>query len=155
MHSSQNLNKSKFFYKITTQQRLVSAVIFLAMLALGVVLWLSGKGKIDLGLILNPCGLKQRFGLPCLTCGITTSAIAFFSGKIVRSFYIQPAGALLCTAVVICGFLAFLSAVFGVNFTFLKRLAARVRIMYIILAVVVIVLAGWAVTLSRALSAGN
>jgi hypothetical protein len=53
----------------------------------------------------------------------------------------------------IVAFLAFLIAVFGVYFGFIKRLLAEIKISHIILALVIIIIAGWAVTLSRALAA--
>jgi len=84
---------------------------------------------------------------------MTTSALAFVRGKIFESFYIQPAGALMCCVLVIVAFFAFLIAVFGLYFRFLKRFFAEVKIKHIILALIVIVAAGWAVTLTRALAA--
>ena len=56
---------------------------------------------------------------------------------------------------VIAVFLAFIMAALGVNFTVLKKFFAEVKIKYIIFALFVIVVCGWAVTLSRALAAMN
>lgn len=83
---------------------------------------------------------------------MTTAAIAFARGKIWESFYIQPAAALLCALLVISAFLAFLTACFGVYFPFIETVFWKVNIRYIILALLVIILAGWAVTLARALA---
>ena len=80
---------------------------------------------------------------------MTTAVLAFVRGKIGDSFLIQPAAALLSFALVICGFLAFLVAGFGVYFSFLKRLFEEIKLRHIVLAVIVIIVAGWAVTLSR------
>jgi hypothetical protein len=99
----------------------------------------------------GPCGFKQKYGLPCPTCGMTTSAVAFAGGKIFESFYIQPAAAFLCCVLAVSAFLAFVTAVFGVYFDFIRRFFAKVKIRYIILALIVIVAVGWAVTLARAL----
>jgi len=55
---------------------------------------------------------------------------------------------LACTA-----FLAFIIAVFGVYFGFLERFFTEVKIKHIVLALVIIIAAGWAVTLARALAA--
>ena len=82
---------------------------------------------------------------------MTTSALAFAKGEIFESFYIQPTGALLCCILAVSAFLAFLIAVFGVYFGFLKRFFAEVKIKHIILALIIIIAAGWAVTLARAL----
>jgi len=112
--------------------------------------WLAAHNKVDMGRWLEPCGFKQRYDLPCPTCGMTTSALAFAQGKILESFYTQPAAALLCCILVIVAFLAFLAAVFGVYFEFLRRFFAEVKIRYIVLAMLIIIAAGWAVTLARA-----
>ena len=102
-----------------------------------------------------PCGFKQKYNLPCPTCGVTTSVEAFAQGKILESFYVQPAAALLCCVLAVLAFLAFFVAVFGVYFDFLNRFFSKVKIKYIIIALIIIVAAGWAVTLARALAANN
>jgi len=78
--------------------------------------------------------------------------VAFAQGKIFEAFYIQPAAALLCCVLVVVAFLALLMAVFGVYFGFLERFITEVKVRYIILALVIIIAAGWAVTLARALA---
>jgi len=84
---------------------------------------------------------------------MTTSVSAFAQGRIFEAFYIQPASALLCCVLAVSAFLALFIAVFGVYFGFIKRFFAEVKIRYIILALIVIIAAGWAVTLARALAA--
>ena len=153
MRISQQLNRWKFFYRATVRQRVISGLVFLCIAALFGLFRLAANGKINIGLWLAPCGFKQRCGLPCPTCGITTSILAFASGKIFASFYIQPAGALLCCILVIAAFLALLTAVFGVHFQFLKRFFTEIKVKYMILAVIIIIAAGWMVTLARALAA--
>ena len=86
---------------------------------------------------------------------MTTSALAFVQGKIAESFYTQPAAALLCCVLIVSAFLAFITAVSGVYFSFVKRFFAEVKIRYIILALIIIIIAGWAVTLARAVAANN
>ena len=81
---------------------------------------------------------------------MTASALAFAQGKILESFYTQPAAALLCCILVVVAFLAFLAAVFGVYLGFVKRFFIEVKIKHIILLLIIIVAAGWAVTLARA-----
>jgi len=155
MQISQQLNKRKIFYRATFRQRIVGGLVFLAVAALFGMLRLSATGRIDIGRWLGPCGFKQEYGLSCPTCGMTTSALAFAQGKIFEAFYIQPAGAFLCCALAAAGLLAFFVAVFGVFFVFLKRFFAEVKVKYIILALIIIIAAGWAVTLVRALAANN
>jgi len=87
---------------------------------------------------------------------MTTSVFKFVQGEIFGhngSFYVQPAAALLCSILLIVAFLAFLIAVFGVYFPFINRFFNEVKIRHIVLALVIITAAGWAVTLARALAA--
>jgi len=129
----------------------MAAIVLLAVVAFFGLFWLAAHYKIALWP--PSCGFKQKYDLPCPTCGMTTSAVAFAQGKIFESFYMQPAAALLCCLLAVSGFLAFLIAVFGVYFHFIKRFFAEVKIKYIILALIIIIAAGWAVTLARALAA--
>ena len=55
----------------------------------------------------------------------------------------------------VSGFLAFLASVFGVYPGFVKRLFTEVKIKYISLALIIIIAAGWAVTLARAFGSGD
>jgi len=126
----------------------------LAVVVVFALLWLAASGRIELVRWFGVCGFKQRYGLPCPTCGITTSALAFVQGQVWRAFWIQPAGGLLCCGLVAAAFFAFVTAVFGVYFAFLKHFFARVKVRDVILVLIVVIVAGWAVTLSRALAAG-
>jgi hypothetical protein len=44
---------------------------------------------------LQQCAWAARTGLPCPSCGMTTSFSWFARGNLLASFYIQPMGALL------------------------------------------------------------
>jgi hypothetical protein len=44
---------------------------------------------------LAPCQFMQRTGLPCPSCGMTTSWIWFSHGNLRASFYVQPMGTVL------------------------------------------------------------
>jgi hypothetical protein len=123
------------------------------VLVIFVLLRLVSANVIDIGLLVGPCGFKQRHALPCPTCGWTTSAVAFARGDIAESWYIQPAAALICSLLVVVGFFALLQAVFGIYSRVLSSFFKRVRVIYVVSAFVVVVLAGWAVTLARAWTA--
>ena len=155
MHASQQLNKPKFFCRASSGQRKVSAIVCLGIIVFFVVFALAGHYKIDMGRLLGYCGFKQRYGLPCPTCGMTTATLAFAQGRILEAFYIQPACGLLCCVIVLAAIMAFIIAVFGVYFRFIERFFEEVKIRYMILALVVIIIAGWAVTFARALVANN
>jgi hypothetical protein len=124
------------------------------LVALFGLLWLAANEKIDMGWWLEPCGFKQRYDLPCPTCGMTTSVFAFVRGRIFESFYIQPAAALLCCVLIAGVFLAFLAAAFGLYFSFVRRFLSEVKTRHVIMWLVIIVAAGWAVTLAREISSG-
>jgi len=140
--------------RLSGRQRVIGLCVFLAIACSFVVLYLASQGTINVGYWLGPCGLKQRYGLPCPTCGWSTAALAFVRGEILDAFYIQPGAALICCLIAAVAFFAFIAAFFGVYFSFLSRFFKHVRVIYLILAFVIVIVAGWLVTLSRALSAG-
>lgn len=139
--------------RLSRRQRLIALCVFLAVCAVFGLLYLASTGTVNLWFWLGPCGLKQRYGLPCPTCGWTTAALAFVSGNIIQAFYIQPAAAFICALMVITSFFSFIAAFFGVYFSFLFRFFRQVKTIYLIVALLIITVGGWLVTLSRALSA--
>ena len=153
MQTSQQLNKPRIHRRASFHQRLTAGVVLLVVIVSFGLFWLSGHYKVSLWPF--PCGFKQRYGLPCPGCGITTSVVTFAQGRILEAFYIQPAGALLCCLLVFSAFLAFLIAVFGVYFGFLNRFFTEVKLIYLILALIVVIAGGWAVTLARALAVSS
>ena len=155
MQASQQLNKPKFFYRASSGQRMVAAIVCLGIIVFFGVFALAGHYRIDMGRWLGYCGFKQRTGLPCPTCGMTTAMLAFAQGRILEAFYIQPACGLLCSVMVIAAILAFIIAVFGIYFRFIERFFTEVKLRYMILALIIIIAAGWAVTLARAVAAIN
>jgi len=148
-------NKLKVFGRATSRQRLIAAVVCIAVVAFFALFAWAGHNKTDMGRWLGYCGFKQKYNLPCPTCSMTTAVLAFAQGRILEAFYIQPAAGLLCCILVVAAVLALLIAVFGVYFGFLERFFTEVKVRYIILAVIVIIAAGWAVTLARALAGRN
>jgi len=155
MPTSQQINKLKIFIRASSCQRITAAIVCLAVFGFFGLFALAGHYNINMGRWLGYCGFKQTYGLPCPTCGMTTAVLAFAQGNIFEAFYIQPAGALLCCVLVVIALSALVIAVFGVYFRFLERFFREVKIKYIILALIVIIAAGWAVTLARALVANN
>ncbi len=152
MQTSQQINKTKIFHKATARQRLLAGLVLLAVAAFFGVFRLAATGKINLGRWIEPCGVKQRYGLTCPTCSMTTSTITFAKGKIFEAFYIQPAAAFFCCVLVVIGLLALLIVVLGLYPNFISRFFNEIKVKYIILSLLIIVAAGWAVTLARALA---
>ena len=106
----------------------------------------------NVGRLFDPCGFKQRYHLPCITCGFTTAVRAFARGSIIEAFIIQPAAALISCFMVIYSGVCFFIALTGNVPDFAVRYRALKRI-YIISAWTVILLSAWAVTMIRALAA--
>jgi hypothetical protein len=152
MLAVQQSNSGKKPSKPTARQRVVAGVIFVVIAAVFVSLIAAARGWMDPAQILGPCGFKQSFGLPCIGCYITRSGMLFVSGRIFEAFYVQPAGAVFCCAGVLIAICSLLIAVFGVNFRFLQCRVSKRTIWLTVLAIVVVFLCGWAVTLARALA---
>ena len=152
---SQQLNVPKFFVRASARQRIVSGVILVCIAGLFAFLAFGAMGKIDIGLMAGPCGFKQEYNLPCPSCGMTTAGLAFVRGDFFSAFYIQPAAALACCILVFGAISAFLTAVFGIKFAFLGRFFAGVKVGYILLGVLIVIVAAWAVTLARAMAKMN
>jgi hypothetical protein len=152
MQTNQHPNSLKNTEKLSPACRLIAFTIFLLIVGGFAFLWVCAKGYVNPGMVLGICGFKQQFQLPCMGCGITTSSMAFVSGDILKAFYIQPAGGVLCsTAVVVAGF-SLLIAGFGVDLGLLEKIKWSRIWKYLLVAVIVIFAGGWAVTLARALS---
>lgn len=141
---------------LTARHRLWAGAILCVVIAIFAFLWYASQGFVDMTSTFGVCGFKQSYGLPCPGCGITTSSMAFVRGHILESFYIQPAGGVLCGVVLVIGILSLLVAVFGVNLRFLHRAVNPLTVVkYVIISLVVIFVSGWAVTLARAMIAKN
>jgi hypothetical protein len=143
---------SSFFCRASSGQRIIAALICLAIVAFFGIFVLAGRYNLDMGRWLGYCGFKQRTGLPCPTCGMTTATLAFAQGKIRQAFYIQPACGLLCSLAAVAGILAFVVAIFGVYFHFIGRFFEQIKLRYVILSLLAVTAAGWAVTLARAIA---
>lgn len=153
MLESQQDNKGGAIRRASRRQRTIAAVIACGVLGAFAGLWLLQRVGFDCGLIFPPCGLRMRTGLTCPACGMTHAVLAFTQGRVLTAFYLQPAAGLLCSLLAATAFFAFLIAVFGVYFGFLDRLFAEIRMVHVVVGLLVILAAGWAVTLARALAA--
>jgi hypothetical protein len=152
MQTSQQVNRPKFYDRASSQQRIIAAILCAAIVTFFIVFAVAGHYQVDMGRWLGYCGFRQQTDLPCPTCGMTTAALAFAQGRIFEAFYIQPAGGLLYSIMVVVGFLAFIIAVSGIYFRFIQRFFFEIKIRYMIIAFIIIIAAGWAVTLARALA---
>jgi hypothetical protein len=62
---------------------------------------------------LAPCQFMQRTGLPCPSCGMTTSWTWFAHGNLRASFYVQPMGTVLAVLTACCFWAALYCAATG------------------------------------------
>ena len=148
MESGQQ-NALKTFARATPRQRLIAGIVLLSIAAGFAACWVIARYKIPI----YPfgCGFKQRYGLPCPTCGMTTSVLAFAQGRLIDSFNAQPAAFFFCLLAVTSAFFAFLIAAFGLYSPRLRRRIVTLKIRYFIVALALVLIAGWAFAFARAL----
>jgi hypothetical protein len=152
MLKSQQLNFIKASHRISARSRLLAGLVFLVGLgSAGLLHWAAVNNRINMESLIGPCGFKQKYELPCPSCGMTTAVIEFSRGDVLNAFYIQPAAAFMCCAAVIVVMFSFVMAAFGTDFGLIGCLTEQIKIRHIVLAAIVIVCGGWAVTLARAL----
>jgi len=142
---------SQAVHSPATRDRLIAAILLVACLALlGVAAGLTpderGYGTHE-RLNLPPCGFKAGTGLPCATCGMTTSFSHAANGELFTAFTVQPAGTVLALGTAMMAVLAALSLVFGFSLAPLGRLLGRP---VTVVALGVLILAGWTYTLAVA-----
>ena len=152
MQTSQHINKSKYIFAASGKQRIISAIILMVLGLFFGSFAIAGHKNVDMGQYLGKCGFKALYNLPCPTCGYTTAMIAFSQGKIVEAFNIQPACAFICSVLLFIAIISFLIAFFGIKFKFVDRFFSEVKIRHIIVALIIIVISGWAVTLAKAVA---
>ena len=132
------------------ERRTALIVCVIIVCFFSIVFILESVLHFDIGSLFDPCGFKQQYHLPCITCGFTTSLRAFARGDIIESFKIQPAAALLNCIMVIYAATCLFVVITGKIPDFAVRIR-QLRRMHLIIALVVILLMAWAVTLTRAL----
>ncbi len=141
---------NKWYYKSTKQDRITFLWVFVITVFVFVLFYLTKQGFINTGPA-GGCAFLRNTGLPCPTCGWTRSITAFMEGRIITAFYVQPAAAAGCIILAGLGFFSLLSAAAGVNFPFLPPVRLW-QLKVIVLTILIILTAGWAVTVARALT---
>jgi hypothetical protein len=71
---------------------------------------------------LNDCQFLARTGLPCPSCGMTTSFAWFVRGKIAASLYVQPMGTVLAAGAAITFWVALYIGITGKSISRLMRM---------------------------------
>lgn len=93
---------------------------------------------------LTPCPWLLAYGLPCPTCGMTTAVSSAAHGAILRSFGVQPAGAVFAISVAALMWGALHAAATG---SLVLRALWRMAQGWIGAAIAATLLAGWVYTL--------
>lgn len=126
----------------------------LGILAVAVLLAPKGRAygtHADLFLT-GPCGMLVMTGLPCPTCGMTTSFAYFVRGQWLRAAYVQPAGFLLALGTVATAFMAGWTLVRG-RWPVLGLW--RISPYRLFLGLLVILLGGWVFKIVTGLADGS
>jgi hypothetical protein len=95
--------------RLSLPGRLLAGLVWAAALSVLVVAaWLppnpSGVAThVSLQMLhMQPCPFLARTGIPCPTCGMTTSFAWFVRGNLLASVYVQPMGFVLAMITAIC-----------------------------------------------------
>ncbi len=87
-----------------------------------------------------PCGFLQRTGMPCATCGMTTSFALAADGDLIGSFITQPAGAIFALLTAIVAIVSGYAAIAGLSLWPLAVMCWRPAT---IIALGAVVIAAW------------
>jgi hypothetical protein len=125
--------------------RLLAVAVSLGCLSLLVIAARLTPSPDGLGthreLHLQECGFLERTGLPCPSCGMTTSFAWFVRGNIAASLYVQPMGTVLA---ILCGMTVWGAAYVAATGRPLYRLVAGIPARYHALPLLVLALIAWA-----------
>ncbi len=86
---------------------------------------------------MRECQFLENTGMPCPSCGMTTSWAWFARGNVVASFYIQPMGFVLACGAALTAWIAGYCAITGRNPSPLLRLMPAKGILLSLLALAV------------------
>jgi hypothetical protein len=112
----------------------------------------SGLGTHRQLLHLAPCSFVLTSGLPCPTCGMTTSFAWMMNGHPLAALTAQPAGAVLCLATMM---LLFFSLWAGCSGNIVALNWARIGPVRLMLAIGLLILGGWAFKIVHGLLTGR
>lgn len=90
---------------------------------------------------LQPCQFLARTGLPCPSCGMTTSFAWFVRGHVLNSLYVQPMGAVLAALTCCCVWAGLYVAATGRR---IYSLLGRVSSRYYVVPLMAWALVAWA-----------
>lgn len=133
-------------------QRAIGAAVFLSTLGLLLLAWSLRPDPTGTGtheqLGMAPCGFKLATGLPCITCGMTTSFAHAAEGNLLTSFTTQPGGLLLAILTAMACWVGLWAMISGMSLAALGQFLANRRV---IIALAVTLVAAWGYTLVNAI----
>jgi hypothetical protein len=136
-------------------QRLPALAVFLVTVGVLTVAYVLTPNTRDgvgthKALGLPPCGLYEATGIPCATCGMTTSFSLAAHGHLEAAFINQPAGAILALLTAMTVVVSGYALVTGMSLAPIGLMLWRPRIVIVGLAIVlaawvykIVVLTGW------------
>lgn len=131
--------------------------LWMAALALGcfgvlVTAWFLKPAPSGVGthqqLHMPGCGMYERTGYPCPTCGMTTAFVYMAHGHVIKSFITQPAGALAALACAVLAFAAIYGALTGRRYDRVMTMFDLYWLRFVLL-ITSVVLLSWAWTCIR------
>jgi len=87
----------------------LGAILMLPLFGLPLGGWLLEHGYTEFGL----CGMKAKFGLPCLSCGATRGTLRLFHGDPLGAVGFQPMMMLIYLILLVWGMVSFVSLIRG------------------------------------------
>lgn len=96
---------------------------------------------------LAPCGFEAATGLPCATCGMTTSFTLAADGRLGSAFVVQPAGTVLAVLTAMAVLVSGWALATGMPLGPVGRALGRPAV---VVAALAVLLGGWAFTAGRA-----
>jgi hypothetical protein len=126
--------------------RMLAAAIALGCLAVLVTgMWLTPNGAQGISthtqMAFPPCAFEMRTGLPCPSCGFTTSVSYFSHGNVLASLYLQPMGFVIAVLCAVSAWVGFYVAITGRP---VYRLLALLPGRTWVLGLAAMAIAGWA-----------
>ena len=132
------------------KERLLGLAAFVTVVGGLAILNILQQVGFDFGILFWPCGFRVRTGLPCITCGMTRSVLAFSRAHLIEAFRFQPAAGFFMVVLLVLGGLGLFVAVSGKVPTVVRRYRAEFRLKRVLFQIALVLLAGWAVTLAQA-----
>lgn len=134
------------------RNRWIALPFFLGSVAiLGLAVFLSPGYGLHEAFGYPTCGFKLSSGLPCVSCGMTTSFAYAAEGDLLGAFRVQPAGALLALFVAVFAIVSGYALFSGMSLAPIGRVIWRPRV---IVPLLVFLVGSWVYTLLFTLFAG-